>query len=516
MSGGSVWNPENIRDVAESIGLGSLSGEVVDHLTRDVEFRIAQILDEALKSMRHSKRTTLFTQDITRALRVLDIEPLYGYESTRALKFGEASIGPGQPLYYLEDEEVDFEKLINAPLPKVPREICFTAHWLAVEGVQPTIPQNPTSADAARTADLLPKGLGANPHLAATAGADNLAVKPLVKHIISKELQLYFEHVCAAALDEHNEPYRVGALSSLRTDPGIHQLIPYFVQFVAEKVTHNLKSLFTLTQTLLMLAALLDNPHLHLEPYIASLVPPVLTCLVGKRLGPGPDTSSDASTTIQETRQQQRGSNLPAHYAVRDLAASLLRVIGRPKHTTGTPTLKPRLARTLLKHLLSTGPGQPLGPCYGALLGLTGIAGVEGVRVLVLPNLGVVDEALREAGPGGAGGGGSGGSIADEDNIMSGSSDAVGNNESATRRAEVDAVVDVVVGALRMVEHEETMGVAERGRLASDVDADVDMTDESVRSRLVEKVGGVVAERVLSTGGAGLVRTVLGLGLGRA
>ena len=38
----------------------------------------------------------------------------------------EASLGPGQPLYYVEDEEVDFEKLINAPLPKVPREITFT------------------------------------------------------------------------------------------------------------------------------------------------------------------------------------------------------------------------------------------------------------------------------------------------------------------------------------------------------------------------------------------------------
>ena len=42
------------------------------------------------------------------------------------LRFGEASLGPGQPLYYVEDEEVDFEKLINAPLPKVPREITFT------------------------------------------------------------------------------------------------------------------------------------------------------------------------------------------------------------------------------------------------------------------------------------------------------------------------------------------------------------------------------------------------------
>ena len=198
----SVWNQENIVDVAESVGIGSLNKDVQEHLARDVEYRISQVLEEAQKFMRHGKRTTLSSQDISQALRLLDVEPLYGYESTRPLRFGEASIGPGQPLFYVEDEEVDFEKLINAPLPKVPREMSFTAHWLAVEGVQPSIPQNPTQADQ-RGQELLPKGPGgANQTLAAVSGADGASVKPLVKHVLSRELQLYFERITSAILTD--------------------------------------------------------------------------------------------------------------------------------------------------------------------------------------------------------------------------------------------------------------------------------------------------------------------------
>jgi transcription initiation factor TFIID subunit 6 len=451
----SVWNQENIVDVAESVGIVSLNKDVQEHLARDVEYRLSQVLEEALKFMRHAKRTTLTTQDISQALRILDVEPLYGYESTRPLKFGEASIGPGQPLFYVEDEEVDFEKLINAPLPKIPREMSFTAHWLAVEGVQPSIPQNPTQADQ-RNQELLPKGPGGggNQTLAAASGADNVAVKPLIKHVLSRELQIYFERICSAIMSEGNDDYRSTAFQSLRTDPGIHQLVPYFVQFVADKVTNNLKSLPALTQSLSLVAALIDNPSIYLAPYIPALVPSVLTCLIGKHLG---TPANDGGPTT--------------HFALRDYAASLLSAIAR-KHGASSSTLKPRIARSCLKHFLDS--HKPFGTHYGAILGLTLIADADGVRALVLPNLKAYDQVLAEG-------------LRDEN-----------------RREQAEHVVKALVRALGVLAREPRAGGGRSNGFPE---------GEALRERLGEVVGDVLAERIAG-GDGGVEKGVVGAVLG--
>ena len=153
----------------------------------------------------------------------------------------------------------------------VANRACLLAHWLAVEGVQPSIPQNPTAADS-RNMELVSKGPN-NSTLAAMGGNGNVAVKPLVKHVLSKELQLYFEKVCGAFLDDSSEEYRTSGYSSLREDPGLHQLVPYFVQFIAEKVTHSLKDIFVLTQVMHMSEALVQNKSLYVDPYVSDFSP---------------------------------------------------------------------------------------------------------------------------------------------------------------------------------------------------------------------------------------------------
>lgn len=251
------------------------------------------------------------------------------------------------------------------------------AHWLAIEGVQPTIPQNPTTAEA-RSQELVPKGPGANPALAALAGNDNVSFKPHVRHVISKELVMYFEKIQSAVLDDNPDDevrqLRNAALQSVRSDPGLHQLVPYFVNFIANQVTHRLDDTFTLRQMMELTAALIANDNLYLDPYASPLSAPVLTCLMSRKLG-----SDEGMDAVRE------------QYELRELSASILGSIAKSYGKSNT-RLRPKLTRTCLKYLLD--PSKPAAVLYGAVSGLSAAGGAESVRVLLLPNLKSFDDMI--------------------------------------------------------------------------------------------------------------------------
>ncbi|KAF4451481.1 transcription initiation factor TFIID subunit 6 [Fusarium austroafricanum] len=449
-----LWNPDNVKDVAESVGISSLNEEALKCLSQDVEYRIGQVIVESLRFMRAARRTTLTVNDISLALKALDVEPLYGYDSTRPLRYGEASLGPGQPLFYIEDEEVDFEKLINAPLPKVPRDMGFTAHWLAIEGVQPSIPQNPTTSES-RSQELLPKGPGANPALSALAGNDNVSMKPSVKHIVSKELILYFDKIQAAVLDDNPDEevvrLRQAALGSVRDDPGLHQLIPYFITFIMDRVTHHLDDTFTLKQMMELTNALIENKSLFLDPYASPLSAPALTCLMARKLGT--DEGTDA---------------LKEQYDLRQLAASLVGQIAR-KYSASNTLLRPKLTRTCLKYFLD--PTKPPAVLYGAIHGLLEAGGPEAIRVLVLRNLKTFDSGILQP-----------------------------LKEKAEGTMDYEMLVQGIVQAV--------------ASLADHIQADANEVNgtgsvETELSELKEFIGPIVGDKIASAGNRRLIRTIL-------
>ena len=291
--------------------------------------------------------------------------------------------------------------------------------------------------------------------------ASSTSTKPLVKHILSKELQLYFDKVTSSILDPGQPEYRAAGLASLREDPGLHQLVPYFVQFVAEKVTHNLRDLFTLTQMMHLVEALSRNEKLNLAPYVASIIPPVLTCLTGRSLGPGPNAAPTSAAAANASPLD--------HFELRDLAASLLKH-HCSKYSKFAHNLKPRLARTCLKTFLD--PRKTLGAHYGAVLGFGAVGGGEVVRGLVVPNLKEYEEVLR--GP------------------LSGA-------EGDIKKAEAEKVVSAILRVL------ETLAADDVPMMNGSAGADEGVLQEM----LVEKIGEIVGTRVAEGGDSRLLKAIL-------
>lgn len=181
---------------------------------------------------------------------------------------------------------------------------------------------------------------------------------------------------------------------------------------------------------------------------VASLVPPVLTCLIGRQLGGNADLSEQ--------------------FALRDLAGSLLGLIAK-KYSPSSHTLKPRLARSCLKNFLD--PGKPFGTHYGAIVGLHAIGGPEVVRALILPNLKTYEKLLRD-----------------------------GIAEDGPRRPEAERVLGALLAVLSTLQEG-------RMRLANGHTAVV--TGE-LKERLSERVGELIASRIAEAGQVQLAHAILG------
>lgn len=512
----TIWSPQDtVKDVAESLGLDGISDDVLKALAMDVEYRILEIIEQAVKFKRHSKTEVLSTEDITKALNVLNVEPLYGYHDGSArdkdVGFKKVTVTGGQPVYYIDEEEVDLDKLINEPLPQVPRLPTFTTHWLAVEGVQPAIAQNPNINEirtmiAPTTRGAIVSTLNANslqssgsatnnnnnnnnaalmqngengesnqPVTAVKPGQNtNVEVKPLVKHVLSKELQIYFNKVISALsaketandTSEHTDQQqrlKQAALTSLKTDSGLHQLVPYFIQFIAEQITHNLSDLQLLTTILEMIYSLLNNPSIFLEPYIHSLMPSILTLLLAKKLGGTLTSDSEEATTdfIEKTN------------ALRDFAASLLDYVLK-KFPEVYKSLKPRVTRTLLKTFLDT--NRVFGTYYGCLKGIT-VLESESIRFF----FGNLHNWARL--------------VFNEQNLtleQCMESETIINNKTKFTDKELFFLVEVVINAICVLQND----LPEIYDETSNDDETKEIDDET-KQKLVSRTGVIIASQIL-------------------
>ncbi|KAA6358675.1 MAG: putative Transcription initiation factor TFIID subunit 6, partial [Streblomastix strix] len=295
-------------------------------LSDHAELELRKIIEDAARFMRISKRTVLKPSDINFALQSRGEQPVFGYEFSTPHALQRVPGVPG--IYKEDDEEIDLSTLINEPFPPIPHPPSFTAHWLAIDGVQPLIPQNPIPSKLLEAIQRDPSSILSDPSLAHELGIDTaqvgqgqshvygngIEIKPPIKHDLSQELQLFYEKATQFILDVKDslfenriegEPqqqqnftssqavsnitdaqHRLESVyQSISGDPGLQQLMPYFSQFVATEIIRNIHNCAVLYSIMRFVSAIFSSPYLNVDPYCHILIPAVLTCTLSNELG---------------------------------------------------------------------------------------------------------------------------------------------------------------------------------------------------------------------------------------
>eukprot|EP01147_Barroeca_monosierra_P001391 gene1390-4565_t len=366
----------NIRVIAEASKCPPVSDDVCQVLAADLEYRIREIAQDAAKFTRHGKRRQMTPDDVNAAMRARNMEPIYGYPSGSRVPSVERLFRRAKEsdVFYRPDSVKKIQEIISARLPSIPPDITFTSHWLAIEGVQPTIPQNPPGLlmgyrpfniiKAVQIPTYFHNGYSSKvPKLSDDNEERTVEIKALQKHMLSREQQHLFDYLIKGVI-EPNESLRLAALETVAHDPGLHQLVPFFIDFISTQTREKISNPSAIQTAVSIIDALVQNPNIYLEPYLHHVVPIIATCVVTKKLK----------------------SMQPAHLNLREHAAQVAVKICS-KYSSKYPDIQPRVLRVFQDILKRK---RTLFSYYGAIKGLAAF----GPRVIYLYLVDILPEAM--------------------------------------------------------------------------------------------------------------------------
>lgn len=325
------------------------------------------------------------------------LQPVYGLSNTSD-PFRFAKLAGHAQAVRVEDPVIPLDAALERALPPPPWEAGVRVHWLAIHGVQPNIPENvPMLPPEHRPKRLKKDILAPEPEVDGEAGKDQpgsgnpqetslhdapggVLVKAPLKHVLSKELNIYMDQIMNALEQGSDRRGRVldATMASLRLDAGIQPLAPYICHGFAEKIRNQcmaVDDMYDPVKLINLLRAsecIASNRTIDLSWYLHELIPAIMEAILDV-----PQIHIDIRTKKDESMKEL---NRKYRWEQRAAGAKAIASI-----CASYPEVAPRVQKQYVQSL-KVDPEKYLSTVYGAIVGLA-CQGRQAVQTLLLPNM---------------------------------------------------------------------------------------------------------------------------------
>lgn len=262
-----------IANTSMVVSVPSVQASARSTLVSLVQDHISSLVQEASCVQRHCKRARMHAYGdneqsgiIRRRLHADDINMALQWRGSEKI-YATGTIGKESS----ESNKVNLEDYLKSEMDlRPPQEVGLTVHWLAVDGVQPDIPQNPGS-QSKEGKEMTPQST-VTPSATEEAAEGGIHVTQLLPRLLSEELRLYFTRVTSAVerggATTTARQQQDAALAGIARDPGLQELVPFLVLYVSQSLSKHLGNPEHCRTLIRMARSLLQNRTLHLELHV--------------------------------------------------------------------------------------------------------------------------------------------------------------------------------------------------------------------------------------------------------